>query len=127
MRNRRSTFGWKAAGIKPAARLVAVLALAAAGCGGITVRRSSTPALFEAWRASAVSDALSARTMQTLRRWDLDQLYRTSPADALARLQAVAEEDPQPELAFALAEVSYLLGRSTEKCACCRSMVYYYL
>ena len=110
-----------------AACLAVVLLLAAGGCGGIGVRRAETPGLFEAWRVSALSDELSTRTLQTLRRWDLDQLYRSSPAEAFGRLQAAAEQDPQPELVFALAEISYLLGRSQEKCACMRSMGYYFL
>ena len=115
MRNLRSTL------------LVLLVLLTGAGCGGIRVRRATTPALFEAWRASAVSDEMSARTMQTLRRWNLAQVYRTNPHDAFARLQQVAETDAQPELVFALAEMSYLLGRGCEQGACAHSMTYYYL
>jgi pimeloyl-ACP methyl ester carboxylesterase len=115
MRNQRSTL------------LLALLLLMPAGCGGVGVRRAATPGLFEAWRLSAVSDEISPRTAQTLRRWDLAPLYHQNPHEAFTRLQAIAEKDPQPELVFALAEISYLLGRGCEKGACAHSMTYYYL
>src|SRR5207244_12452941 len=101
--------------------------LATAGCGGIGVRRANAPGLSEAWRVSAIADDLSPRTLQTLRRWDLDALYRQRPEQALARVQALAEKTPQPELLFALAEMSYLLGRKFEQGACGDSLCYYYL
>src|SRR5262245_55549866 len=90
-----------------------LLALMAARCGGIAVRRALAPGLFDAWLAIAVADDLSPRTLQTLRSWNLEQAYRGNPAEALGLLQAAAEKDPQPDLLFALAEISYLLGKRT--------------
>ena len=69
--------------------LFLLLILMTAGCGGIGVRRANTPGLFEAWRVSAVADDISPRTLQTLRRWDLDALYRQHPEQALAPTRAV--------------------------------------
>ena len=62
--------------------------------------------------------------MQTLRRWNLDAAYRGSPTAAFARLQDVAEKDPELELVFALAEISYLLAAVQGRLP--RSMAYYY-
>src|SRR5262245_19136928 len=71
------------------------VAVCAGGCAGIRVRRAHAPDLFEAWRASAVTACeLSPRTLQTLRRWDLDQVYPHNPGEAAARLHAVAVQDP---------------------------------
>jgi pimeloyl-ACP methyl ester carboxylesterase len=105
------------------------LALAALGCSyGITVRPADGPSLLSDLRASVVeADELSQRTRQTLRRWDLEPLYDRSPAEAYARLQAAAVHEPEPELLFALAEISYLLGRKIEKKECHAACAYYYL
>ena len=109
--------------------LAGALVLAALGCGsGVSVRRAAGPGLFDAWRASA-SEAgeLSPRTRQTLRRWDLERLYLHQPLEAYSRLRAQAVQDPQPDLLFALAEISYLLGREAEKAECGRACPFYYL
>lgn len=94
------------------------------GCSyGISVRRAG-PDLFSDYQASAISaEELSPRTLQTVRRMDLADVYQHGPREALARLHERAIEDPQPDLLFALAEISFLLGRQAEKSdgneACC--------
>src|SRR5439155_21681482 len=99
-----------------------------AGCSSVAVRRVPMPDLFAAWRLSAAEDDhISPRTLQTLRRLDLEAVYQQDPAAALARLHALAVADPQPELVLGLAEVSFLLGRNTEKHSCAQSIAYYYL
>lgn len=107
---------------------IGAIALAAVGCSyGITVRHAAGNSLFNAWHASvAESDQLSERTRQTLHRWDLDDLYASNPADAYVRLQEAAVADPQPDLLFALAEISYLFGRRAEKDGT-EACAYYYL
>ncbi len=104
-----------------------VLILLAAGCSGVGVKRAHGPALFEAWRASAFGDNVSPRTLQTLRRWDLDAAYHADAADAFRTLQGLAEKAPHAELLFALAEIGHVLGRRNEKHNCCSSIGYYYL
>lgn len=115
----------------PGARrwLVGLLSVAVLGCSsGITVQSAGGPDLLTAWRASiAEADGLSPRTRQTLRRWDLERRYQDRPAEAYACLQALATQDPQPDLLFALAEISFLLGRRAEKCEGSEACVYYYL
>lgn len=109
--------------------LLCALLLTTAGCSyGITVRHAQGPDLLAAWKASITGDdELSPRTMQTLRRWDLDDDYRKHPAETFAQLQAAAAKDPAPDLLFALAEISYHLGRHAEKHENAGACRYYYL
>lgn len=108
---------------------VAALVLVCAGCSyGITVKPSGGPDLFAAWRASVGhSDELSPRTLQSLRRWDLDQSYERQPHETYTKLQMLAAKDSDPELLFALAEISFLLGRKAEKKSDPGACGYYYL
>jgi len=109
-------------------RPVVHLALLLAGCASIRVDHVHQPALLDAWRASAVlRDELSPRTLQTLRQWDLAQLYEDNPDEAIAKLHAQVLRDPQPEWVFTLAEMNYVRGRKCEKHDCARATAYYYL
>jgi pimeloyl-ACP methyl ester carboxylesterase len=113
-------FGWR----------VVVCALAAAACGcslGIGVRQTASPPLLEAWRDSLADDGLSPRSRQTLHSLDFDGLYQHNPADAFSRLHTLAVLDPRPDYLFALAEISYLLGRSREKAGDQQACAHYYL
>ena len=105
------------------------LALLAAGCSGIAVRKTAkAPDLFDAWKASVLAgDDLSPRSLQTLRRLDLEDAYRRKPADAAAQLHSLALQDPQPDLIFALAEISYLQGKRSERWSCAQAVGCYYL
>jgi hypothetical protein len=110
------------------ALLFAILCQTIAGCSSITVRRSTPSDLIDAWRASlAEADDLSPRTLQTLRRWDLERLYHRSPIEAYASLQTLALRDPQPDQLFALAEMSYFFGRQAEKHEKPDAIRFYYL
>src|SRR5215472_10611056 len=96
--------------LRPRLILVPVLCGAVLGCSyGISVRRADGPDLLGAWRASiSEADALSPRTRQTLHRWDLDSVYDHDPRKAYAQLQSLVAREAQPEIVFALAEISYL-------------------
>src|SRR3954447_2882405 len=83
----------------------------ASGCAGIRVRRAEGPTLTGSWRASALScHELSPRTLQTLRRYDLEHLYPANLASVAEKLHEQAVKDSRPHLLFALAEVNYLRG-----------------
>jgi pimeloyl-ACP methyl ester carboxylesterase len=99
------------------------------GCSyGIGVRRTAGPDLLDSWRASIIEAGdLSPRTRQTLYRLDLDQQYRHSPVEVFTRLQSLVGQESQPDLLFALAEISYLLGRKAEKWQSADACAYYYL
>lgn len=111
------------------ALLVSLLALAPFGCSyGISVRRTSGPDLLDSFRASVgAADSISPRTLQTLRRWDIESEYQRHPLQAYTRLQLAAARDPEPDLLFALAEISYHMGRQTEKRDSTHACGYYYL
>lgn len=104
-----------------------VLVVLLAGCTGVTVRPRA-PGLFDAWRASvAEAGGLSPRTLQTLRRYDLEPLYHQSAAEAQTRLHQIAAEQPEPDALFALSEICYTLGRAAEKERPHEACGYYYL
>ena len=50
-----------------------------------------------------------------LRSLDLERLYRSKPMDAYAHLQATAANAANPDILFALAEMSYVLGHRADK------------
>jgi pimeloyl-ACP methyl ester carboxylesterase len=108
--------------------LVLIATLVWSGCTGVAVRRAHTFSLRDAWRESTgTAEELSARSLQTLRQWDLDALYRSSPRRAFEALQAIAVRDPQPEPVFALAEIAFRLGRQAERRDPHLACGYYYL
>src|SRR4051812_37639684 len=85
--------------------------LLVSGCAGIRVRRAEGPTITGSWRDSALScNELSPRTLQTLRRYDLEHLYPAKLADIVRTLHEQVLTDNRPELLFALAEVNYLRG-----------------
>ncbi len=108
-------------------RCVCLLVLLVAGCNGIGVRRSAAPGLFDSFRQSAASETISPRTLQTLRAWDLEQTYPQDVPGTIQRLQGLIETDPQPDILFALAEITYLYGQRTEKGNCADALPFYYL
>ncbi len=106
---------------------VCAVTVAVGGCSEMGVRRANTSPLLAAWKASFFeADELSPRTLQTLRRLDLAAAYPRNPHEVYARLQALAVEDPKPDLLFALAEISYHLGRQAEGSQVYEAVAYYY-
>src|SRR5947209_1791188 len=112
----------------PRVLLACAVCLMAHGCADIAVRRANAPDLLDAWKESAVlGDDLSPRTRQTLRRLDLEGVYAGDPDQAALKLHNEALKEPQPDLLFALAEVSYHRGRQLEKWSPCDALGHYYL
>src|SRR5439155_3912379 len=96
--------------------VIALVTCSLPACSSIGVRRAKDRALFADIRASTISaDKPSPRTLQTLRRLDLDHKYDVDPQAATQRLHDGAVRDPQADTLFALAEVHYLGGRAVEK------------
>jgi pimeloyl-ACP methyl ester carboxylesterase len=95
--------------------LIAALILLLAGCAEVTVRRTDNSRITDDWRNSLMtSGGLSARTMQTLRHFGLEEDYYDRPVEAFGRLRSLTIDHPDPEQLFALAEVSYDLGRKAD-------------
>jgi pimeloyl-ACP methyl ester carboxylesterase len=98
------------------------------GCSGVAVRPvTKFDQLGAAWKASIAGKELSPRTLQTLRRFDLETVYHRRSEQAFIQLQSLAGRDPQPDTVFALAEMAYLLGRRAEGQDCATACCYYYL
>lgn len=110
--------------------LIGVLALTLLSCRqGIGVRRVNQNSLLAAWQASMLHDGagLSPRTLQTLRRLDLERLYVRHPDEAFTHLHQLAVSRAEPDVLFALAEMSYLMAADLEKQNNCEAIAYYYL
>ncbi len=54
------------------------------------------------------------RTIETLKRFDLADRYRQDPEVALRQLEVHARRGPDPDLVYALAELSYVEGKKGE-------------
>ena len=81
------------------ARLLPVVLLLLAGCGGIGVRPADRPALGVGCGDSLPRPGkVSARTEQLLRRYDLDSLYPGDLPLLSERLLAEAKKEPLPGL-----------------------------
>jgi pimeloyl-ACP methyl ester carboxylesterase len=107
---------------------MSVITLLVAGCAEVTVHRAHNSELLDDQRSNLIEPGgLSARTVQTLRQLDLDYLYHNRPVEALARLRVLAVDDPQPERVFALAEISYNLGRKAQEGNKPDAAFFYYL
>src|SRR5262249_32865306 len=109
---------------------ICLLTAALPGCSfGIGVRKVNATPLLAAWKASIINaEELSPRTLQTLRQLDLVDLYHRHPEEAHSRLHRITLDEPQQaDLLFALAEISYQLGRHTEKRSDAEAVCWYYL
>jgi hypothetical protein len=60
-------------------------------------------------------DRPSERTVETLKRFDVERRYRRDVDGALATLEQIARHHPEPELVFALAELSWIEGRRLDR------------
>jgi hypothetical protein len=116
----------------PGTRLRAIVILGCllilAGCSVIGVRPAEERTLFDNWIMSLnPGSAISTRTQQTLRQLDLEQSFRDSPHLAFQRLIAMTSDAAPPDQLFALAELSYRLGREEENKRMPQACQYYYL
>jgi pimeloyl-ACP methyl ester carboxylesterase len=95
--------------------LAVLLAAFLPGCAEITVRKSNAIDLVRDWEANLLSPGqLSPRSVQTLRRFDLERVYVTAPEEAFTRLEAITTATSEPDAVFTLAEMAYLFGVRNE-------------
>jgi pimeloyl-ACP methyl ester carboxylesterase len=109
--------------------VVCLVTATLAGCSsGVSVRHVSESSLLADWYASAIeSKELSPRTQQTMRQLDLADLFQRQPLEAFHKLQELAIKEKQPDILFALAEITYHLGSDAERHQDREAVVYYYL
>jgi len=105
-----------------AARLLAGLVLAgllAAGCAaskGVSLRAVPRNPLAEQLKLGSRSGPEpSARTVQVLRVWNLEDQLDGDVRDLLAQLQVITRREPSAERVYAIAELAYLGGKRLEK------------
>lgn len=67
------------------------------------------------YRNLASLDRPTDRTLETIKRYDLARQYRFGTDRALASLVKLARERPEPELVYALAELSWVEGRRLDR------------
>lgn len=66
-------------------------------------------------RSIAGLDKPSDRTQETLRRFDLEKEYRHDVSSALQHLEKYAQRRAEPELVYALAELSWIEGKRLDR------------
>jgi pimeloyl-ACP methyl ester carboxylesterase len=96
-------------------------------CTNIGVREIKRPRLFgQLQRSAPQSTALSPRSMQTLRIYDLDHVYERNPDEAAERMREQTVREPHPDGIFALCEMHYLRGQASEKKRPADAIEHYY-
>lgn len=95
---------------------LALLVLAAVGrADEITVQASRPDRVQSAWQLSVARlDRPSERTVETLKRLDVERTFRRDPERGLRDLERIARERPEAEVVYALAELSWIEGRRAE-------------
>jgi pimeloyl-ACP methyl ester carboxylesterase len=66
-------------------------------------------------RSLAGLDRPSERTLETLRRYDVEKWYKKNVDYALGTLENLAHSSPNPEIVYALAELSWIEGRRLDR------------
>lgn len=94
-----------------------VLAAAVVGAGDISVQpsRGDRSELLTWRRSIGLLEKPSRRTVETLERHDLERRFRKDPANALILLERKARESPDPDIVYALAELSWLEGKRLDR------------
>ncbi len=94
---------------------LAVVFSALVGWSDIAIQRSNGERAAESYRSVATLDRPTERTVETIRRFGLERVYRRDVNETLLRIEKFAQERPEPELVFALAELSWIEGRRLDR------------
>src|SRR5690349_1732766 len=102
----------------PLAQLT-VLVPALLGWSGIDIQPSRGDRAAAAYRGVDTLDRPTQRTIETLRRYNLERDYnrriRPDINGVLLRLEKFAQQRAEPELVYALAELSWIEGKRLER------------
>ncbi len=85
------------------------------GWSDISIQRSNGERAAESYRSVATLDRPTERTVETIRRFGLERVYRRDVNETLLRIEKFAQDRPEPELVFALAELSWIEGRRLDR------------
>jgi pimeloyl-ACP methyl ester carboxylesterase len=95
---------------------LAIVASALFGWSDITVQTNRATRASGYYAPSVAGiDRPSQRTEDTLVRYDLKAMFKSDPEAALVRLEKLARQQPDAELVFALAELSWVEGRRLDR------------
>ncbi|WP_165065767.1 esterase/lipase family protein [Paludisphaera rhizosphaerae] len=95
---------------------VVLAAAALVGWSDITIQASRGDRGFSASHPYVVAiDRPSPRTLETLKRYDLERRYRKDPEHTLLSLEKFARAQPSAELVYALAELSWIDAGRNER------------
>jgi hypothetical protein len=93
-----------------------VLVSALLGWSDITIQASRGDRGFSAFQRSVAGiDRPSDRTLETLRRYELERSYRRNVNNTLLSLEKIARKQPDAELVYALAELSWVDGLKEDR------------
>jgi hypothetical protein len=109
---RRGSMEWPA---MPLAQLTVMISVLVVGWSDIEIApsRGDRGAMFQ--RSVATIDRPTERTLETLRRYDLDREYRRDVGQVLLRLEKFAQKRAEAELVYALAELSWIEGKRLDR------------
>ena len=92
-----------------------VMVSALLGWSDIDIQPSRGDRAAASYRSVATLDRPTERTVETLRRYNLEREYRRDVNAALLRIEKFAQQRPEPELVYALAELSWIEGKRLER------------
>jgi len=93
-----------------------VFVSALVGWSDITIQASHGERASSSFQRSLAGiDRPSERTLETLKRYDLEREYRRDVNGALLRLEKFARKQPEAELVYALAELSWIDARRLDR------------
>lgn len=81
----------------------------------IQIQASRPDRAIASYRSVAALDRPTERTLETLKRYDLEREYRRDVNGALQRIEKFAMRRPEAELVYALAELSWIEGRRLDR------------
>lgn len=98
---------------------LAYCAIVASTCLGwteITVQPSRADRAHSGYARNLINlDRPSERTLETIKRFDLERVYRRGTDQVMDSLLKLARARPEPELVYALAELSWVEGRRLDR------------
>ena len=89
-----------------------VMVSALLGWSDIDIQPSRGDRAAASYRSVATLDRPTERTVETLRRYNLEREYRRDVNAALLRIEKFAQQRAEPELVYALAELSWIEGQA---------------
>jgi hypothetical protein len=98
----------------PLAQLT-VMVSALLGWSDIQIQASRPERATASYRSVAALDRPTERTLETLKRYDLERVYRRDVNNTLLRIEKFAQRRPEAELVYALAELSWIEGRRLDR------------